>query len=102
MWADGKGESTSPLSWRCKPVANEPHLGNIYDAVGNRVLGLIPIETASRICLAVNRNEVFNEMREALQEFVDRVDAGEVRSRYTYKLFKSILAKLKAAESDNR
>lgn len=32
------------------------------------------------------------EWREAVQEFVDRVDRGEVRSRYTYKKFKSLLA----------
>lgn len=31
-------------------------------------------------------------MREALQEFVDRVDKGEVTSRYHYKKFKDLLA----------
>lgn len=31
------------------------------------------------------------EMREAMQEFVDRVDKGEVRSRRTYAKFKKIL-----------
>jgi hypothetical protein len=30
-------------------------------------------------------------MREAMQEFVDRVERGEVRSRYTYNKFKDIL-----------
>lgn len=33
------------------------------------------------------------EMYEAMQEFVNRVDRGEVRSTATYKKFKSILAK---------
>lgn len=32
---------------------------------------------------------------EALQEFVDRVDRGEVRSSYTYDKFKSILQESK-------
>lgn len=34
-------------------------------------------------------------MREAMQWFVDRVDAGEVRSRRTYAKFKEILASLR-------
>lgn len=34
-----------------------------------------------------------NEMYEAMQEFVDRVDKGEIRSNRTYNKFKSILAK---------
>ena len=33
------------------------------------------------------------EMYEAMQEFVNRVDKGEVRSNKTYNKFKSILAK---------
>ena len=31
-------------------------------------------------------------MREAMQEFVDRCDAGQVMSKYTYAKFKQILA----------
>ena len=31
-------------------------------------------------------------MRGAMQEFVDRCDAGKVRSKYTYAKFKNILA----------
>lgn len=40
---------------------------------------------------------VFREhkaMREAMQWFVDRVDAGEVRSRRTYAKYKEILSSL--------
>lgn len=37
-----------------------------------------------------------NQMREAMQEFVDRVERGEVRSRYTYERFKEILANTSA------
>lgn len=32
------------------------------------------------------------ELREAVQEFVDRVDRGEVRSKRTYAKFKALLA----------
>ena len=31
-------------------------------------------------------------MREALQEFVDRVDKGEISSKYHYKKFKDLLS----------
>ena len=31
-------------------------------------------------------------MQEAMEEFVDRVDKGEVRSKYTYTKFKEILS----------
>lgn len=37
-------------------------------------------------------------MREAMQWFVDRVDAGEVRSRRTYAKFKEILSSLSRVE----
>lgn len=33
------------------------------------------------------------DMREALAEFVRRVDAGEIKSRKTYSAFKAILAR---------
>lgn len=33
-----------------------------------------------------------DELREAAQEFVDRVERGEIRSRYTYEKFKRILS----------
>lgn len=36
------------------------------------------------------------EMLEAMQEFVDRVDKGEVRSTKTYSKFKSIITKATA------
>ena len=32
-----------------------------------------------------------DQLREALQEFVDRCDQGEVKSRYTYWKFKALL-----------
>jgi hypothetical protein len=35
--------------------------------------------------------EPFMEMRDAMQEFVDRCDNGEVLSKYTYAKFKEIL-----------
>lgn len=39
----------------------------------------------------VEDGELFERMREAMQEFVDRVDKGEVLSKYTYAKFKAIL-----------
>ncbi len=41
-------------------------------------------------CCAQYRGDV-ELMREAMQEFVDRCDAGQVRSKYTYAKFKRIL-----------
>ena len=37
--------------------------------------------------------EIYNEMRDAIQEFVDRVENGDVLSKYTYAKFKAILEK---------
>lgn len=37
---------------------------------------------------------IVEEMIIAMQEFVDRVDNGEVRSKYTYNKFKTILENL--------
>lgn len=37
-------------------------------------------------------SEQVRTMKEAMQHFVDRVDAGEVRSKKTYAEFKAILA----------
>ena len=36
-------------------------------------------------------DDLFVEMREAMQEFVDRCERGEVLSKYTYAKFKEIL-----------
>ena len=41
-------------------------------------------------CCAQYRGDI-ELMREAMQEFVDRCDAGQVRSKYTYAKFKRIL-----------
>lgn len=41
------------------------------------------------------------EMYEAMQEFVDRVDRGEVRSTATYNKFNSILAKARGEHDNN-
>lgn len=41
-----------------------------------------------KLKLIINKHE---SMHEAMQEFVDRVERGEVRSRYTYSKFKNIL-----------
>ena len=44
--------------------------------------------------------EAQNElMREAMQEFVDRCDAGSVLSKYTYAKFKDILSSASAGQS---
>ena len=39
--------------------------------------------------------DLLGECLGAMQEFVDRVERGEVRSRYTYNKFQAILAKRK-------
>jgi len=38
-------------------------------------------------------NQRIGEYREAMQEFCDRVESGEVRSTYTYNKFKQLLNK---------
>jgi len=44
------------------------------------------------------QTELLERMAEALQEFVDRCDRGEVRSRRTYAKFKEILAEYEATK----
>lgn len=60
-------------------------MGLIFEHVGPdpRVQGLLEANTA-----LVLKNR---EYRAAMQEFVDRVDAGEVRSKRTYAKFKELL-----------
>jgi len=48
-------------------------------------------EIAAALRCAAEDAEKMQEMREAMQEFVDRVDAGEVCSTYTVGKFKRIL-----------
>ena len=40
--------------------------------------------------------KLLEECLDAMQEFVDRVDKGEVRSTYTYNKFKKLLNKSKS------
>lgn len=60
-------------------------MGLIFEHVGPdpRVQGLLEANTA-----LVLKNR---ELKAAMQEFVDRVDAGEVRSKRTYAKFKELL-----------
>ena len=43
-------------------------------------------------------NRRIKELEQAMQEFVDRCEHGEVRSRYTYRKFKDLL---QPTESDS-
>jgi hypothetical protein len=45
--------------------------------------------------MKVSETELLNACLEAMQEFVDRVDRGEVRSKYTYDKFSKILVRAK-------
>ena len=45
------------------------------------------------------QEEYTHKLEEAMQEFVDRVDKGEVRSRYTYAKFKDLLSKREKPKS---
>lgn len=49
----------------------------------------LPLE---RLAIYDRFSEQISTMRAAMQRFVDRVDAGEVRSKKTYADFKAILA----------
>ncbi|MEM8695229.1 MAG: hypothetical protein AAGE05_04310 [Pseudomonadota bacterium] len=55
-----------------------------------------------RDCLAAlqSREALIGEMWEAMQDFVDKVDRGEARSRKTYGRFKAILARLPDKDGD--
>lgn len=48
------------------------------------------IDRASQVIDVVSENEL---LKEAMREFVERVDKGEVRSTYTYNKFKKLLNK---------
>ncbi|MBC8212796.1 MAG: hypothetical protein H8E21_17200 [Gammaproteobacteria bacterium] len=51
-----------------------------------------PLQTVTPI---TNRDPdplLFRQMRSALQEFVDRVEKGEITSKYHYRKFKQLLS----------
>ena len=43
---------------------------------------------------SINNEQLIEKMRAALQEFVDRVDKGQIISKYHYKKFKDILSEM--------
>jgi len=47
-------------------------------------------------------SDLLGECLGAMQEFVDRVERGEVRSRYTYNKYKAILAKTKEERDEKQ
>ena len=58
---------------------------------GRPVIAMAPedVDTLNTAVRALSTENA--ELRGAMQEFIDRVDRGEVRSRYTYKKFKGLL-----------
>jgi len=46
--------------------------------------------TPTRVAIDLQRENAL--FREAMQEFVDRCEAGEVRSQYTYNKFRELLS----------
>lgn len=52
-----------------------------------------PFEVKRLLLETITALEHADRMREALQEFVNRCDRGEVSSRYTYSKFKFLLEK---------
>lgn len=47
-----------------------------------------------------HRQAEVEALREAMQEFVDRCEKGEIRSRYTYGKFKALLSRDNATPGD--
>ena len=88
----------SPLPWRVQTgVYYKDERVNVCDSHGNTLLGYINPDTARLIVLAVNH---FEDMREALQAFVDRCEAGQIQSKQTHRQFKMLLHALKEADHD--
>lgn len=54
----------------------------------------LPIETGSLRKALVAAQRQNKKLREAMQEFVTRVDKGEVRSKYTYSKFTELLTEV--------
>lgn len=65
-----------------------PNRYNIFESGGDIIAYNLIYEDAMLFKYAY-------EMRDAMQEFVDRVDNGEIKSRKTYEKFKSIIEKTK-------
>ena len=81
----------SPLPWKDDCLVR----GYILDAYDNLICACSSYEIARFIVQAYNN---YDEMREAMQQVVDKVEAGVYRSTYTYGKFKRILARLEAEE----
>ena len=77
--------------------------GRLFDsASGNLIIetdGKFLYLTKEHACLIVTAVNCHDELVDALQWFVDRVDKGEVRSKRTYARFKELLAKVRELET---
>ena len=69
----------------------------VCHAPGERCLGCNHYYGKASVCSyaytakEAEENDIYFEMREAMQEFVNRCENGEVLSKYTYAKFKEIL-----------
>ena len=68
--------------------------------------GIADAEFIVRACNRYPKNraesDLLGECLEAMQEFIDRVERGEVRSKYTYNKYKAILAKTKEERDEKQ
>jgi len=72
---------------------------NLVDAITENISNSVD-DVRKEICgmAKSQNNKLLDEAAEVMQEFVDRVEKGEVTSTYTYEKFKKILEKYKESK----
>jgi hypothetical protein len=100
---DGNGYTMIPVGPHCRAAADritelEQEVERLHEIVAGLPWTEKEIVIAEnealkmRVAILESCEARFNRLLECMQEFVDRCEKGEVRSRYTYRKFKAAIA----------
>ena len=89
-----------------RPWKYDFNAGTIFATVREQDIRVVDVpqvngEQEANARLIVTAVNCHDELVDALQWFIDRVDAGEVRSRKSYNKFKTLLDKVREQESQS-
>ena len=82
--------SNKAIEWSSKPYVCEEHTEKVMCSYKNEY-----IQEKHDAVVIAEYTKKMQSLIDAAQEFVDRCERGEVRSKYTYAKFKKILESLK-------
>jgi hypothetical protein len=93
----------TPGPWKWTDSYKSDDGRDTWSLLGNEGYGILSCDGEGNSPQNVNNADAHliaaaPDMYEAMQEFCDRVDRGEVRSKYTYGKFKEVLRKARGEE----